>query len=73
LEKKTYQLFQTGKLMPWGMGTSVKDAKGFVFLAGTVGRDPGMPPKGSPVVMLHWNLKNGGRYGKEDTLSRKDH
>ena len=31
------------------------------------------PPKRIPVVMLDWNLKNGGRYGKESTFSREDH
>ena len=39
MEKKTYKLFHAGKLMPWGIGTAVKDARGFVFLAGTEGRD----------------------------------
>ncbi len=39
MEKKTFKLFHGGKLMPWAMGTAVKDARGFVFLAGTEGRD----------------------------------
>jgi len=40
MEKKTYKTYYAGKLMPWGKGTVVKDAKGFVFLAGTEGRHP---------------------------------
>ncbi len=40
MEKKTYPLYHAGKLMPWSKGTVIKDAKGFVFLSGTEGRDP---------------------------------
>lgn len=40
MEKKTYKTYYAGKLMPWGKGTVVKDAKGFVFLAGAEGHDP---------------------------------
>ena len=34
---KTYPLYYAGKLMPWAKGTV---ANGFVYLAGTEGRDP---------------------------------
>ena len=30
----TYKKFKGGRLMPWGKGTVVTGAKGFVFLAG---------------------------------------
>ncbi len=43
MEKTTYPLYYGGKLMPWAKGTVVKDAKGFVWLAGTEGRDPESP------------------------------
>ncbi len=41
MEKKTYPLYYGGKLMPWAKGTVVKEAKGFVFLSGAEGTDPG--------------------------------
>lgn len=40
MEKKTYTTYYGGKLMEWGRGTVVKDAKGFVFLGGAGGIDP---------------------------------
>lgn len=40
MEKKYYPLYYGGKLMPWAKGTVVKDAKGFVWVSGTEGRDP---------------------------------
>lgn len=40
MEIKRYKTVYAGKLMPWGRGTVVKGARGFVFLAGTEGRHP---------------------------------
>ncbi len=40
MELKTYKLYYAGKLMRWGKGTVVKNAKGFVFLGGAEGRHP---------------------------------
>lgn len=37
---KTHSLYYGGKLMPWAKASVVKGAKGFVWLAGTEGRDP---------------------------------
>ena len=47
MELKTYKCYYGNKLMPWGKGTVVKDAKGLVFLggvtAGTESYDPRAP------------------------------
>ena len=40
MERKTYPLYYGGRLMPWAKGTVVKNAKGFVWVSGTEGRDP---------------------------------
>ncbi|MFC2047227.1 RidA family protein [Chloroflexota bacterium] len=40
MELKRHNLFYGGKLMPFSKGTSVKGAKGFIWLSGTEGRDP---------------------------------
>lgn len=40
MELKTYKLYYGGKLMRWGKGTMVKNAKGLVFLGGAEGRHP---------------------------------
>ena len=34
MELVTHKKFKGGRLMPWGKGTVVTGAKGFVFLAG---------------------------------------
>ena len=44
MEKKTFKLFHGGGLMPWGAGCVVKNAKGFVWVAGCEGQDPTVPP-----------------------------
>jgi enamine deaminase RidA (YjgF/YER057c/UK114 family) len=43
MEKNSYPLYYGGKHMPWAKGTVVKDAKGFIWLAGSEGRDPQSP------------------------------
>jgi len=53
MEKKIYPLYHGEHKMSWGMGTSVKDPKGFIFLAGTEGIDPdasGTGPREAVVV-----------------------
>ena len=40
MQKKRFNVYHGGKLMPWATGTAVWDAKGFVFLSGAEGRDP---------------------------------
>lgn len=43
MEKRSLPLYYGGGLMPWAKATVVKGAKGFVWLAGTEGRDPNDP------------------------------
>ena len=45
MEIKRLPLYYGGKLMPWGKATIVKGNVGFVFLAGTEGRDPELTPE----------------------------
>jgi len=41
MQKTTYPLVYYGDLkMPWSKGTKVENARGFIWLAGTEGRDP---------------------------------
>ena len=40
MEKKTFKLYYGGRLMRWGAGCVVKNAKGFVWVAGCEGQDP---------------------------------
>ncbi len=40
MEKKNFRLYHGETLMPWGKGSVVKGAKGFVFVAGCEGQDP---------------------------------
>ena len=44
MEKKTYKVYHAGQLMGWGAGCVVKNAKGFVWVAGSGGMDPNVPP-----------------------------
>ncbi len=49
MEKKIYPLYYGDTLMPWAKGTVVKEAKGFVFLAGT----EGLKPESRDIKLLH--------------------
>jgi len=40
MEIKTHKLYYGGKLMPWGSGSVVKNANGWIFLGGVEGIDP---------------------------------
>lgn len=45
MEMKTYKCYSDGVLMPWGKGTMVKGASGFVFLGGVTGWVDGYNPR----------------------------
>ncbi|MBW1802298.1 MAG: RidA family protein [Deltaproteobacteria bacterium] len=45
MDMKTHKCYSGGALMPWGLGTVVKGAKGFVFLGGVTATVEGYDPK----------------------------
>ncbi len=45
MEIKTYKCYSGGELMPWGKGTVVAGARGFVFAGGITAHEEGYNPK----------------------------
>ena len=68
MELVTHKKFKGGRLMPWGKGTVVTGAKGFVFLAGNTGTTDDYAPfqngggaVGEPAAQwrnVHTNIKS---------------
>ena len=52
MELKTHKCYAGDKLMPWGKGTVVKGAKGFVFLGGRTAWLEGYDPRSSAPGMV---------------------
>jgi len=53
MEMKTYKCYSGGVLMPWGTGTVVKGASGFVFVGGVTGWVDGYNPRSPDYKTSH--------------------
>ena len=56
--------------MPWGKGTVVKGAKGFIFLAGTEGIDPAIGKPGAKGAVVVEGIEAQTRMALEKIKSR---
>ena len=62
MELVTHKKLKGGRLMPWGKGTVVTGAKGFVFLAGNTATADDYEPFKMVVVPLETRQRSGATY-----------